>query len=330
MVVIEMPAADRASPLAETLVRACSDSVAEGRCVLASERDEPNVTAVAIVTWEDAARRAVTLTIGLRRLARAEWLSRRVEFRDADAQKERWRAVGLVIATLVGQADRGAPADPAATNGASSDATSGAPTRTTPSEGKAQNVADAEKPMAGVTPTSNATTIAREVVWLDGGAMIDPGLGDAWFRWGGWLRVSARPSSLPFFVNVGGRYVGAPPQDRGLSLRWASAFIGVGTFIGMGALPVRLEIHADMIVQLVHAGATDPSTGASDSSARWVAGGRAGADVVWAPAPAWALLVGGETTILSSGTVLRIENERRGRDAAVGIGAIVGARAFFR
>ena len=49
VVVIEMPAADRASPLVDTLVRACSSTVAEGRCALAGEPEDPDVSAVAIV-----------------------------------------------------------------------------------------------------------------------------------------------------------------------------------------------------------------------------------------------------------------------------------------
>src|SRR5438105_2117776 len=69
-VVIELPAGDRALPLAETLVRACSGAVAEGRCVLASDREEENVAAVAIVTWADGERRVASVSGGLRAAVR--------------------------------------------------------------------------------------------------------------------------------------------------------------------------------------------------------------------------------------------------------------------
>jgi hypothetical protein len=323
LVVVEVPVADRAEPLAETLLKACSEGVAEGRCILGTEREEPDVVAVAIVTWEDE-RRVVTVAVGRRRSERAEWLKRRLEFKSADALKERWRAAGLVIATLVGEAQR---QEREAAAGAEASPSSSAPEKkkeeAPPAPPRAPAPASTPRE-AGATPTQAPR---REIAWLDAGASVDPGVGDGWFRWGGWIRAAVRPSSLPLFVAAGGRYSGMPSDDRGLALRWASASLGVGTFVDLS--PLRLEVRADGLVQLVHARAVD-ATGASDASQRWTFGARLGGDVVWAFAPMWALVGGAEAAFLSSGTAVHVGGETRGRDAAFDLGALAGARAIFR
>src|SRR5580704_8130880 len=95
-----MPATDRAMPIVGAMVDACSRGVA-GRCVLSGEPLDTEPTALAVVTWSDEEKRVVRVEVGLRREARAEWRVQAVTFRAEDAPAERWRSVGLVIATLV-------------------------------------------------------------------------------------------------------------------------------------------------------------------------------------------------------------------------------------
>src|SRR5439155_16058043 len=75
----------------------------------AAAKNEPS-PAIAIVAWDDEGHLAVRVEVGLRRGDQSEWLARQVSFRDSDAEIERWRAVGLIIATLVGEASSGAGA----------------------------------------------------------------------------------------------------------------------------------------------------------------------------------------------------------------------------
>jgi hypothetical protein len=323
LVVVEMPMADRAEPLAETLLKACSEGVAQGRCILGTEREEPDVVAVALVTWEDG-RRVVTVTVGRKRAARAEWLQRKVAFKDADALKERWRAAGLVIATLVGEAQRQAAREEATS---SSPASVDVPAPKEPTAAKAARPSALEPPPPTREAPTKPSTPRHEIAWLDAGASIQPGVAGGWFHWGGWIRAAARPTAFPFFVAIGGRYSGTPSDDRGLGLRWASGSLGIGTFFE--AVPFRFEVRADAVVQLLHARAADAS-GATDSSQRWTGGARLGADAVWSFAPMWALVVGAEAGVASSGTVLRVGGEERGRDAAFDLGVLAGARAIFR
>jgi hypothetical protein len=118
-----------------------------------------------------------------------------------------------------------------------------------------------------------------------------------------------------------------PSGDRGLSLDWESASLGVGAILDLS--PVRFELQLDALVELLRARAVDAS-GASDSSRRWLGGARLGGDAVWTFAPMWALVGGAEASVLSSGTVLRVGGERRGRDAPFDLGALAGVRAIFR
>jgi hypothetical protein len=165
-------------------------------------------------------------------------------------------------------------------------------------------------------------------VWIDAGVALDPGFG-GWLHGGAWLRASLRPSSLPVFVLVAGRYEAAP-DDHALAQRWAEASAGVGTFVPLGVLPLRVELHADGVAVLVHASASNPTTGASDATQRWVFGGRAAADLVWNASTSWAIVAGLEANVLSSATQVRVEGQPRGSDPAAGVGALVGARAVFR
>ncbi len=335
VVLIEMPEADRASPLARALVNACSQGVAQGHCALATDAEEPDVMAVAIVRWEDVDRRAVSLTVGVRRVSRSQWLSRSIEFRQSDALTERWRAVGLVIATLAGEAEaraREVSATPDARgSNAVPSASTGAPGASAPPSAAA-NVASAPATdeVAASTPSTSTRRPARERAWIDAGGLLDPGVGDAWLRGGGWLRASYRPSAIPIYAHLGGRYAVAPAVRSELSLAWASGSAGAGTVIAFGALPVRMEFHAEAVAQLVRVDARDTDAARSETRDRFVWGGRGGMDVAWHFAPAWGLVGGGELNVLSSGTVVRVANQREGRDASVSAGFLLGARAVLR
>jgi hypothetical protein len=311
VVVIEMPADARASPLADALVRTCSASVADGRCVLASDREEPDATAVAIVRWVDPDERIAEVSVGLRAPENARWMSRRVEFHRTDDARERWRAVGLVIATLVGESHRAAEESPQPP-----------PPAPPPPPTRIDTASERARPPAPSSPR------AREIGWIDGGAALDPGFG-GWLHAGGWLRGSLRPSSLPAFVLVAGRYAAAP-TDRNLSQQWAEVSAGVGGFAPIGALPLRVEFHVGAVAQLLHAHASDPTTGASDASSRWIVGARLASELAWNASASWALVGALEVNVFASRTNVRVEGQPRGTDPTAGVGALVGARALFR
>ena len=108
---------DQASPeAAERAVRACNEAIAFGQCVAEStELPEPPL-AVAIVRL--AAGDRIRIELGRRDQQPTSWRVRELWFHSADPELERWRAVGLAIATLFGESEP-QPVPPAAGGAAS-------------------------------------------------------------------------------------------------------------------------------------------------------------------------------------------------------------------
>jgi hypothetical protein len=337
-VVIELPAGDRGSPLASALVAACNESVADAHCALASDAPPPDIAAAAVVSWDED-RRIANVSVVLRRGTKA-WLSRRIEFKDADAPRERFRAVGLVIATLVGEADRAAKQENATTPGgvpavgAGAGEAGPAPAETKPASPGTAATPEARVPDRVAPPVPAERSLrerTHEWVWVEGGLSLDPAIGSDWLHGGGWLHVAARPSQLPAFIRVGASYA-ASVEDRGLGLSWLGGSIGVGAILPASDC-VRFELHAEAVAQRVHAAIVESGTasgGAQDSGARWVGGAGVGASFVWSPAPPWALIGGFDADVFSSATAVRVRGETRGRDSAFSASILVGARLYFR
>ena len=117
-IVIEMTASDAALPYAQVLVSACSSSVHDrGPCALGDVTGE-SARVVVIVSWEGTGHFAAKIEVGVRQGTRADWRTRRVSFDATDQEIERWRSVGLIIATLVGEAgsERNAEPQPSASS----------------------------------------------------------------------------------------------------------------------------------------------------------------------------------------------------------------------
>jgi hypothetical protein len=101
IVVIDL--SDQASPQTiEWVTAACSQAIATGACVAeGTELSEPPL-AVAIVRLL-AKRNRIHLEVGRRDDSQTTWRTRDLQFRARDPEAERWRTVGLTIATLVGE-----------------------------------------------------------------------------------------------------------------------------------------------------------------------------------------------------------------------------------
>jgi hypothetical protein len=89
---------------AASVVAACNAAIVAGSCSLEDAASEPS-QAVAIVRWSGSEQRRVRIEVGLREAERPAWSVREVTFAPRDPVRERWRTVGLVIATLAGELD---------------------------------------------------------------------------------------------------------------------------------------------------------------------------------------------------------------------------------
>jgi hypothetical protein len=130
------------------VLAACNAAIVQGSCELDAPADTPP-RAVAIVRLQGRGR-SVRIEVGLRDSERGAWSVREIEFSAKDPERERWRTVGLVLATLVGEAEA-ARADDGASEAAGS-APGGA--------GNAAAESPASEPLATPEPAPAATPSA--------------------------------------------------------------------------------------------------------------------------------------------------------------------------
>ncbi len=292
-VVIELSAADAASAHAGVMVAACTQAVADGECQTAVS-DPADARAIAMVSW-DPARTSVRIELGVKSGGSTRWVSRRLDFRDGDPEIERWRSVGLVVGTLVGEAEQ-----------------------------EVERTRVAESPKPGPTPSPPAArtidvsptvppparpSLPPTRLWLGVEAVVGPALDDGSWRTGAGVLALYDFPRAPV-LGVGAlRYVARPADDRDVAARWFGLSFGLG--LHHAPLPqLRLEVRGEALVERM-----DASVGGRrrDDAGRWYPGGRlvlgAGARV-----GDWVTFVfAGEFTGLSQGTVITLEDEVVGR-----------------
>ncbi|HEY8944411.1 MAG TPA: hypothetical protein VIM73_09115, partial [Polyangiaceae bacterium] len=173
VVSLDVLPADTPAEYAPAMVEACSQALIEGRCVLASTLPESaQPEAVALVLWQDQSYRQVTVRVAR---GNGQWVVRSLTFSDRDSPSERWIALGLTVATLVGEASSQAPSP-----------TPPPPPLLPP------------KP-APLAPPPDATPSPRRFIGLDAalGGLAGPGWDRGGPQLGGWVSLNYRFASLP-------------------------------------------------------------------------------------------------------------------------------------
>ena len=100
VVTIDIVPGDTSAEYAPAMVKACSQALPMGKCELANAAPEnAEVEAVAIVLWQGTESLQATVRVGRHG---SQWLARNLSFSAEDAPEDRWIAVGLTVATLVG------------------------------------------------------------------------------------------------------------------------------------------------------------------------------------------------------------------------------------
>jgi hypothetical protein len=295
-VVIELPASEQDAAGTKDMIAACNATV-RGGCVLAAQSPTSSA-ATAVVTWEDSEHRRVRIEVGVRGQPDrpAHWLTRTLTLAETDALAERWRAVGLVIATLVDEEERAARA--------------AAPPPPPP---------PAPPPAA---PPSRPP-VRRRVGFIDLCMLGEPALDSGSFFAGGALRGAWYPARIPVFVTLAFAYATTPADATGLRVDSVSAVLGAGAsyhargLVLDGALGVRLE----------RIGATiDDPSGASDAAFVVLAGPELGADVGWAPSRSVALVLGLDGWVRPQGVTVQVRGIAVGRALPIGGDARIGLR----
>jgi hypothetical protein len=299
-IVIDVGEAADAS-LEDAMVDACSAAVVEGKCGAAG-RDAGGAEARATVRWDGEHLAADIEVVPFEGGAR----SHAMHFVAQDPMVERWRSVGLIVATLVGDARR-------AREAAHLD-----PGRLEPPP---------PPPRASPVPPTlpPAPESVRERVALDAGMIVGNGLEGGSPRVGVELAGSFLIPSTPLLPVVNASFAARPPDDQGVSARWVTLGAGLGLRAGLVGRTLALEARVEGIAEWTGASVTD-GAGRGDSGGRWQPGVRAGVDVAWMFTRYVGVIAGVDGDIVPSGTVVHVHGTPLDRSPPEHVAALVGIR----
>ena len=279
----------------EELLRACSEAIA-GRCSLSGDGDDSgSPDALAVITLDAGVSRA---RVELGRTGSA-WKQRDLTFAEADSPKERWRALGLTLATLFG--DPPTPEPEARAVPASSEtksASSGAP---------------------AAEPHARTTRKSSSFMRLAAGLSTSPALTQGPLRWGVLVRASLGPFGGVIEPVLGAGYALRPGSSRDLDLRFVTLTAGVALpYAPADLFTLRLRLEA--AGEWIFVSQSEPP----DSGRRLVAGALLGVDASWPARSRVAGFVGADLWMLTGGTAIRAGDEKVASVPARRIAALAG------
>jgi hypothetical protein len=292
-----MPA-ESTPELEERMLSACSAGLSRARCVSAHEV-EAEAKAIAVVSWRSP--KHVSIEVGLTDRGAAVWVSRELDFIEADPAAERWRAVGFTIALLVD--------DPRFWSGVEPE-----PEPPPPAV------------VAADVPARDVSALAVE----DGGSRIElraltgAGLVSGAWRWGAELRSSV-PLVGALFLTGSASY--ALAHETSLDMRWFDVSLGVGLasphlLTGIAGR-LRLELLAENVAATVRAGEL------RDARNTWVPGALAGGDLLVSIGGPWSLSAGADAFWLDGSTVIQGAGQRLATSAGAGVLLGLGVGCVF-
>jgi hypothetical protein len=261
-IAVEIAQADAASPYASALVHACTQGLrAGGECIVATDAEAEPSAAVAVVSW-DGAHLSAQVRVGARGSPRSDWFTSQLRFAPWDAELERWRAVGLVIATLAA----GASSSPVA-----------------PEAAPAARARTELNPLERVPVLPEAARPSRELApfTFELGAHVARGAADGFGARGGSARMQAR-WLRSFFATASFRYEVEPRTGDLVDLEWGWISAGVGAATWVQDTPLLLEARLEPMFGRVQASFAD-GAGQGASSSGFLFGARQGvAATFWA------------------------------------------------
>ncbi len=295
------------------LLESCSAALRQGDCDVARGTADEAPPAAASVQWLDEWHAHIAARID----AAPAGVTRDLVFSRADARLERYRSVGLAIATIVDELEvraeeqAQAPAPPAPPPAAEpAHATEGPP------RSEARAAAPAREPPP--PPARPGRIVSVEI-----GGLLGTGLADGAPRAGVYVRASHDLPSVPVFVAASGSYAvltssGAP------SVTWADVGLGGGARVAAG--PVRLELGARVLLDHTSASAPDPTTRVPDSTGSFIPGAALDARASWPEPSPIAVTLGVDGSLLLRQVTITNAGQELGRVRAHNVGIVGGVR----
>jgi hypothetical protein len=326
VVVVEVSPPNPPAPLLQALVSACSASIKDGRCEASPEPEGEHAptTAIAIVRWKDSAEGSVGIEVAIRQKdARPEWQSRTLVFGASDVRVERWRAVGLTIATLAGELASFAalPEEPTG-------AVTGPPEPSVPATGAVAQPPAPDSASDGPAKASPRASRASDPEppgpWLGAGAFGAPGVGSG-VQLGGYLEGGFQTAS-PVFARLTFGVSGQPGGADSADIGWITGSAAVGLTLRAGAVSFRPRAG----MRMERLGASIDARGAipGGSASHVQLGAVLGADAMLAQGH-HGFFLGFDVWRNQAATEVRIGSVTAGTSAATGWGITFGYRYRF-
>jgi hypothetical protein len=324
------------------MLDACSGALPRGECVSAAElpRSE-SPAAIAVVNWTDELHVHLQVRV---EASRPSTRVRDLTFSVKNPRPERFRSVGLAIATMADEfnvsahlddgtvpatADTTRQASPAS-DSVQAVAASPVPAATAPPyaanapAGSANVPAGSEQaaPTSTVVPNANASESRRFA--FEAGALVGSGAAGA-PRLGPFARVTydVQPA---FYVGAGFtssfRTASSVP-----AMSWNELLFGGGARTSAGE--VRVEGGVDVAVVSTAASAPSPVAGVSDRQNVWVPGVAFEGRLGWPARSALAVTLGVRAMWLAKAVVVTNAGEEVARVPAYNVGGTLGARFAF-
>jgi hypothetical protein len=256
---------------------------------------------VARVTWSGRGAAEVTVRHERARIAPAV---RHITFREDDPARERWRALGLVVAAAaLEQARQGELLE---------------------SEEEERDASDREIAVDAV-PRDRLESRERPspLLWIDAGQVMGPGLDNSGWGVGGWVEGGGRHRSLPIGAALSASYIFGPRDERGARGKWLTLLLAAGPMWGVRELLLDVRLRLGLAAQSVRAD-VDSEEGEGATGDRWVFGLGGGADLAWPNTGRVSAVLGFQGWRLSGGTAVQLQDEPVGSFPALGYAVRVG------
>ena len=296
------PLDDRAS---FAIIEACNRALEENRCVIEGSPDAvaPGPPLVPVPLPRPAITR-VRVALSSAELERAAIAfesagvlgpPRILEFEGSDPLEERYRAIGLVIAS-----------------------------RLLEEEATRKGEAPVKERIA-LPPPPRLRRFGFETALL-----IGQGLDEGNLRWGLRARALARifasvPLSALFAVRLG---TASSSEDQP-EMRWVDLGLGLQGAVPLVKDSLALELHAEGALQFVTASLRDSATGRTEDGTERRTGAIAGVQLAWTPFPFWALFVGAESSLFWPPLVLEVRRAEVAKEDPIRLSAHLGQRLSF-
>jgi hypothetical protein len=298
VVIAVQPLDDRAS---FAIIDACNRALGGPRCVIEGSPDAaqavvepgkpPPITRVRVALSSAELERAAIAFEAGGRLGP----SRILEFADGDPMEERYRAIGLVIAS-----------------------------RLLEEEALRRN----EPLVRERIPPPQPPKLKR--FGFETALLVGQGLDTGDLRWGLRTRALVRPvASIPVSLLMAVRlgFSGAAADQP--SMRWTGLGLGLQGAVPLITDALYLELHAEGALQFVHASLEDPATGEQDDGDATRTGAIGGAQLAWTPFTFWALFVGAESSLLWPPLVLEVRRAEVAKEDPLRLSVHIGQRLAF-